>query len=258
MVLKIAAGAMAAAMLLGGAGLAAHGSSSHGSSSVRLAAAVSKPEDPKCPAGTTTVTVDGYATAQAPPNEITISLGVQTQSTKANVALTNNSTKANAVVAKLISDGVAKDDIQTSNLSIQPVYSGPKQVLTGYQVNDTLTVTLLNLNTAGSIIDDAAQIAGNSILVNNISFSLQNDGTILAEARAAAVRQAVAQAHAMASAAGMVLGTLCSLVDNTSQPQPNSVGSPEPLAAKASSTPVEAGEESVTADVTAVYALDNA
>ena len=66
MVLKIAAGAMAAAMLLGGAGLAARGSST-----VRLAAAVTKAQDPKCPTGATTVTVDGYATAQVVPNEIT-------------------------------------------------------------------------------------------------------------------------------------------------------------------------------------------
>jgi uncharacterized protein YggE len=252
MVLKTAAGAMAAAMLLGGAGLAAHGSSS-----VHLAAAISKPQDPKCPTGVTTVTVDGYATAQVAPNEITIGLGVQTQATKATVALNDNSTKANALVAKLISDGVAQDDIQTSNLSIQPVYSGPKQVLTGYQVNDTLTVTLLNLSSAGSIIDDAAQIAGNSIVVNNISFSVQNDGPVLAEARAEAVRQAQAQARAMASAAGMVLGTLCSLVDNTTPPQPNSVEGQAPLAARAATTPVEAGEESVSADVTAIYELDN-
>jgi uncharacterized protein YggE len=252
MVLKTAAGAMAAAMLLGGAGLAAHGSST-----VHLAAAISKPQDPKCATGVTSVTVDGYATAQVAPNEITISLGIQTQATKATVALTDNSTKANALVAKLISDGVAQDDIQTSNLSIQPVYSGPKQVLTGYQVNDTLTVTLLDLSTAGGIIDDAAQIAGNSVVLNSISFSVQNDGTVLAEARAAAVRQAHAQAQAMASAAGMALGTLCSLVDNTTPPQPNSVGAAEPLAAKAASTPVEAGMESVSADVTAVYELDN-
>jgi uncharacterized protein YggE len=251
MVLKIAAGAMAAAMLLGGAGLAAHGSST-----VRLAAAITKPQDPKCPTGVTTVTVDGYATAQVAPNEITISLGVQTQATKATAALTENSTKANALVAKLISDGVAQDNIQTSNLSIQPVYSGPKQVLTGYQVNDTLTVTLLDLSTAGGIVDDAAQIAGKSVVVNSISFSVQNDGTVLADARAAAVRQAQAQAKAMASAAGMSLGTLCSLVDNTNQPQPNSVGAAEPLAAKAASTPVEAGQESVSADVTAVYELE--
>jgi uncharacterized protein len=252
MVLKIAAGAVTAAMLLGGAGLAVHGSST-----VRLAAAVSKPQDPKCPTGVTTVTVDGYATAQVVPNEITISLGIQTQATKATVALDDNSTKANAVVAKLISDGVTQDNIQTSNLSIQPVYSGPKQLLTGYQVNDTLTVTLLDLSTAGGIIDDAAQIAGNSIVVNSISFSVQNDGTVLAQARAGAVRQAQAQAQAMASAAGMSLGTLCSLVDNTTPPQPNSVGSPAPLALKAVSTPVEAGEESVSADVTAIYELNN-
>jgi hypothetical protein len=94
-------------------------------------------------------------------------------------------------------------------------------------------------------------------VLNSISFSVQNDGTVLAQARAAAVRQAQAQAQAMASAAGMSLGTLCSLVDNTTPPQPNSVGAPEPLVAKAASTPVEAGEESVSADVTAVYELDN-
>ncbi len=129
-------------------------------------------------------------------------------------------------------------------------------MLTGYQVNDTLTVTLLNLSSAGGIIDDAAQIAGNSIVVNNISFSVQNDGTVLAEARAGAVRQAQAQAHAMASAAGMVLGTLCSLVDNTTPPQPNSVQGQAPLAAKAASTPVEAGQETVSADVTAIYELN--
>jgi len=250
MVLKTAAGAMLAAMLLGGAGLAAHGSSS-----AHLAAAISKPQDPKCPTGAATVTVDGHATAQQAPNEITISLGVQTQATKATVALNDNSTKANALVAKLLIDGVAQNDIQTSNLSIQPIYSGQKQLLTGYQVNDTLTVTLLDLKSAGTIIDDAAQIAGNSVVVNDISFSVQNDGTVLAEARAAAVRQATAQAHAMASAAGMVLGPLCSLVDNTAAPQPNSVGAAEPLAARAS-TPVEAGEETVSADVTAVYELE--
>jgi uncharacterized protein len=262
MELKTAAGAMLAAMLLGGVGLAAQGgssahasSSAHGGSAAHLTAATSKPQDPKCPTGTTTVTVDGYSTAQVAPNELTISLGVQTQNAKATVALSSNSDKANALVAKLISDGVAQDDIQTSNLSIQPIYSGAKQVLTGYQVNDTLTVTLTDLSSAGSIVDDAAAIVGNSVVVNNISFSVQNDGAVLSEARAAAVRQARSQAQAMASAAGLVLGPLCSLVDNTTPPQPNSVGGTVPLAARAS-TPVEAGEETVSADVTAVYELD--
>jgi uncharacterized protein YggE len=193
--------------------------------------------------------------AEEAPNELTISLGVQTESTKATLALSNNSTKANAVIATLMNDGVAQKDIQTSNLSIQPVYSGPKQVLTGYQVSDTLTVTVTNLSIAGTIVDDAAQAAGNAIVVNGISFTVQNDGAVLAEARAAAVRQAASQAAAMASAAGLVLGPLCSLVDNTSVPQPNSMGSPEPEAARAA-TPVEAGEEQVSADVTAIYELD--
>jgi uncharacterized protein YggE len=253
MVVKTAAGALLAALFISGAGVAAQASPSH--TSAHVTASTSKPQDPKCPTGATTVTVDGYGMAEQAPNELTISLGVQTEATKATVALSSNSTKANAVIASLMNDGVAQKDIQTSNLSIQPVYTGPKQVLTGYQVSNTLTVTVTNLSIAGTIVDDAAQAAGNAIVVNGISFSVQNDGAVLAEARAAAVRQAASQASAMASAAGLVLGPLCSLVDNTSVPQPNQVGSPEPLAARAA-TPVEAGEEQVMADVTAVYELD--
>lgn len=249
MIVKTGAGAMLAAILLGGAALAAHGSSSS-----QLAAAISAPQDPKCPTGATTVTVDGYGTAEEAPNELTITLGIQTQAAKATASLNANSTKANALIAELTSDGVAQKDIQTSDLSIQPVYTGPKRVLTGYQVDNTLTVTLLDLSRAGTIIDDAAQIAGNSVVVNGISFSVHNDATVLAEARAAAVRQAVGQAHAMASAAGLVLGQLCSLVDNTAVPEPSLPEAAAPLAA--SSTPVEPGEEQVTADVTAVYELE--
>ena len=246
-----AAVALGGAVLFGGTGLAAAGSTAHHPGAVRNATPTPTPAA-KCPNGAPTVTVDGYGTAQAAPNQLTISLGVQTQSTNAAAALSANSAKANALVDKLRSDGVPAVDMQTSNLSIQPVYN-PKQVITGYQVNNTLTVTLLQLSSAGSIIDDAAQVAGNSVLVNNIAFSVQNDGPVLAKARAAAVRQATAQAQAMAAAAGMALGPLCSLQDNTGQPQPLSLGAAAPSAAR--STPVEPGQQTVSADVTAVYEL---
>jgi hypothetical protein len=212
----------------------------------------------QCRTNSSTVTVQGYGTAEAQPNELTISLGVQTQASSAAVALQRNSAAASALIATLESDGVAAKDLQTSGVSVQPVYTGPKQLITSYQVMNGVTVTLYDLSAAGKIIDDAAAAAGNAIVVNGINFSVANDDALLAEARVAAVHQAAAQAQQMASAAGMSLGVLCSLVDNTSPPSPNGNLSAEAPKAASPSTPIEAGQEQVTANVTAVYALDAA
>jgi uncharacterized protein YggE len=207
-----------------------------------------------CPATASTVTVQGYGTATGQPDELTISLGVQTQAPTASAALDNNSAKANALISVLEADGIDKQDLQTSDLSVQPVYTGPKQLITGYQVMDTVTVTLYDLASAGKVIDDAAHAAGNAIVVNDIAFSVKDDSALLGQARAAAVRQASGQAQMMASAAGMSLGHLCSLVDNTSPPQPVTLDSGAPTKA-AAPTPIEPGQEQVTANVTAVYEL---
>jgi hypothetical protein len=184
-----------------------------------------------------------------------ISLGVQTQASTAAAALRNNSAKANALISTLEVDGLTKQDLQTSGLVVQPVYTGPKQKITGYQVMNTVTVTLYDLAQAGKIIDDAAHAAGNAIVVNDIQFSIKNDTALLGQARAAAVRQATGQAQLMASAAGMSLGPLCSLVDNSSQPVVPVLSSGAPTKEAVPSTPIEAGTVQVTADVTAVYGL---
>ena len=219
------------------------------------ASAAVTPTVTRCPTNAATVTVQGSGTAEAQPNMLTISLGVQTQASTATVALDTNSAKANALIAALEADGVASQDLQTSGLSVQPVYTGPKQLITGYQVMDTVTVVLYNLADAGKIIDDAAHAAGNAIVVNSIAFSVKDDAALLGQARAAAVRQAMGQAQVMAAAAGLSRGALCSLVDNTNPPQPVTFNSGAPTKAATPTTPIEAGEEVVTANVTAVYEL---
>ena len=132
-------------------------------------------------------------------------------------------------------------DLQTSGLTVQPVYTGPKQLITSYQVMNNVTVTLYDLAEAGKIIDDAASAAGNAIVVNSIAFSVKDDTALLGQARAAAVRQAMGQAQVMAAAAGMSLGHLCSLVDNSSEPPPVTFASGAPGKATAPSTPVATG-----------------
>jgi uncharacterized protein YggE len=209
-----------------------------------------------CPSGTATVTAHGHGTTQGPPDLLTVSLGVQTSASSAREALTANSSAANGLIAQLHKDGVADADLQTSGLSIQPTYN--KTVITGYQVTNTVTAQLHNIAGAGALIDDASQAAGNAIQVNSIAFSIQDDSALTASAKQAAVRQARSQAQAMATGAGMDLGRLCSLSDNSAQvPQPifGQLAAGGGGTAGVAAPPIETGAQKVTADVTAVYRL---
>jgi uncharacterized protein YggE len=203
------------------------------------------------------VTVAGDGNVEGTPDTASVDLGVQTQAPSAAAALASNNAKAQALLNRLESDGIAKKDLQTSGLSLQPVLTGPKNVLTGYQVTNSVTVTVHDLSLAGKLIDDAVSAAGNAVQVSDISFSIQNETALLGQARAAAVRQALDQAQLMAAAAGMKLGVLCSLEDNSSEPgpQPVSYSFSSAHAAGLPATPVEAGSQEISANVTAVYEL---
>jgi uncharacterized protein YggE len=165
--------------------------------------------------------------------------------------------KAQALVNVLVGAGVAKSDIQTSNLSVQPNYNA-KGEISSYEVDNDLTVTLkgaAQLGQAGNVIDAAGRAAGNALRISGISFSLSNTSSLMAEARAAAVRDARSQAAAMAAGAGEVLGPLCSLQDESQTSPPPTVLPFAMTAPSATTTPVEAGSLQLTATVMAVYAL---
>jgi uncharacterized protein len=249
---KTGAAVALGALLLGGAGLGACGS---GSGHAVTTASIM--QESKCQSGLPTVSVQGYGSVEGTPNQAIISLGVQTQAATAAAAMNANATKSSALVKVMETDGVPAADLQTSGLSVQPNYNNAGTVITSYQVTNSVTVTLNNLALSGAIIDDAARVAGNAVRVDGITFAVQNETTLLGQARAAAVKQAVGQARVMASAAGTTLGPLCSLQDNTSAPNPppvlNDYAAASPAAAR---TPIEAGSEQVTANVTVVYQLN--
>jgi len=241
------------AVLLGAAGIAGYSGASHGSFRPVHPQTISTVA--KCGTGTPTLTIQGNGSATAAPDEAMIGLGVQTQAATAAAAMSTNSIRANALVVKLEADGVAQSDLQTSNLSVQPNYNNNGTVITGYQVSNDITVTLHNVAGAGKIIDDAASVAGNAIRVEGITFAVPDQESLMAQARAAAVRQAASQAQVMAAAAGLVLGPLCSLQDNSSITPPQPLFASGAPAAMATTTPVETGSLQVTANITAVYEL---
>ena len=248
------AGGVVAALVIAGAGLGAAvmalarggGSGGNGGSTA-------------CVSSAPRLISHGSGTATGTPDLLTIVVGVDVTAPTASGALGEDNVKTSGVLRALERGGVASRDVQTTGLSIQPQYSYPHgvQTLTGYEVTNTVTAKLRELARAGRVIDAVAAAAGNAVRVDSLSFSIEDPAALQDQARVQAVRQALSHARSMAAAAGERLGPVCSVADQTEQPPVQ----PLPFAGlsanrAAAQVPLEAGSQSVTDQVTLVYALE--
>jgi uncharacterized protein YggE len=201
------------------------------------------------------ITVTGTGTVTGVPNQLVLSMGVQTSASSVSTALTEANQAARRVMNALRSSGVHRGDIQTSGLSIQPNYANGSPAPVGYAVSEQLTATLRDLAKAGSQIQAAAHAGGNTTTVNGISLNLTDTGSLLARARAAAVRDAHAKASQFASAIGHQLGAVVSLTSQSSVPYPIFNGYAAAASGAAPSVPVSPGKQQVSVQITVVYAI---
>jgi uncharacterized protein YggE len=206
---------------------------------------------------THSITVVGDGVVEGTPNVLTLTLGVSTRDPSAATALAHNSELAVKVIGVLKGAGVTDKDIQTSDLSISPNVASSGNHVDGYQVDDTVTAKLRDINKAGSIVDDTTKAAGDEVVVRGLSFSFDDNTSMVAAARTLAVKRAQDQARQLADAAGVSLGVLDS-ISSTNVP----VGSPtEPSPARPASgaaapaPPVNPGSQTVSVEVTLVYQI---
>ena len=208
-------------------------------------------------AGAARITVTGTGNVSGVPNQLSLSMGVQTSAGSVATALRQANAAARSVAAVLRRSGVAASDIQTSGLSIYPNYSNSSGVPSGYQVSEQLTITLRRLSVAGSQISAAARAGGNATTIDGVSLNLSDTSTLLASAREKAVADAKAKAAAYAHALGRPLGAVVSMSEAT----PAVPFQPLPMAASASGSrapspvPVHPGTQQLSVTVTVVFAL---
>jgi len=127
-----------------------------------------------------TISVSGTATASSNPDVLILVLGVESEAKTANESLSENSDSLNSVISSLSDSGISKDDIQTSNFSIYPLYDSIKdsngnwqQILNGYRVSNILSIQTEKIDSAGDIIDAAVSSGANR--VDNVSFQLSDN-----------------------------------------------------------------------------------
>ena len=174
---------------------------------------------------------------------------------------------ANALTAMLDAlraQGVKEADIQTRHFSIQAEYDwieslrgGSERVLTGYRVDNIVSVKMRDLERAGVVIDAVAAAGGDATRIDGVSFDAEDRAAAEAEARALALRDAIAKADQFAAEAGVTRGGLLHVAE-TSYATPL-FGRAESLAAAdgfGAPTPIIGGSLEVTATVQAVFAIE--
>nr|WP_087575542.1 SIMPL domain-containing protein [Sphingomonas sp. CDS-1] len=209
------------------------------------------------------VTLNVTETVEAAPDMATVGTGVQTRAQTAAQAMRDNAVQMDKLIAALVKAGIPKKDIQTSgiNLSVQYDYSnrdgqpsGPRFI--GYEASNQLSVKLRDIKKVGTLLDTMVEAGATN--VNGPSFSISDPTPMLAQARAAALKTARAQADFYAQAAGYRSARLVSLAESNSGGQP-----PMPMmvtarfkADSAPATPVEPGQVGSSVTLTVQYALE--
>jgi uncharacterized protein YggE len=199
------------------------------------------------------MTVTGDGQVKAAPDEAELSTGVVTQAVTAAAAMSKNREAMNKIFATLKNLGIAQKDIQTSDFSVSPQTGpGDTQKITGYQVSNTVHATIENLSRLGPALD--ALVASGSNSLGDIAFSIRDPKPLEAQARAAAMHDAIDKAQSYARAANLQLGPILSVSEGGEVPRPMFRALAMAPAA-AAPTPIAAGEESVSANVTVTFEI---
>jgi uncharacterized protein len=245
----VAAGVASAGLLIGAFTLGVGQTSASPSAGAAALTAATGPAP-----GGARITVTGTGNVSGVPNQLVLSLGVQTNGSSVAGALRQANAAVRAITAALTHTGVSAADIQTSDLFIQPNYNN-SGAPSGYGVSEQLSVTLNHLAAAGTQISRAVRAGGNATVVDNVSLNLSDTGTLLASARARAVADAKAKASAYARALGRPLGPVVSMTETTPPAQPFAPAPFANAAKGASTVPVHPGTQQLSVTVTVVFAL---
>lgn len=153
----------------------------------------------------TRITVIGDAQTKIAPDTAVITFSVVTQNAQALNAQQENAKKSEAVKTAVEAVTDAKPEVKTSdyNLSPQQDYSMDTPKISGYEVKNTVTVSIKDLSKVGAVIDAATKAGANSI--EGIQFVLRENSPAQGDALALATRQAMTKAEAIAQSLNGVI-----------------------------------------------------
>ncbi|SLJ92796.1 hypothetical protein SAMN06272721_101502 [Arthrobacter sp. P2b] len=207
--------------------------------------------------GAGTVTVTGTGWAEAAPDLMLVSIGVECRAASVEASYSGAGEALAAVIAVFRSAGVAAADTRTTGLTVRADLvwrEGEGQQVAGYVAGSTLSIRLRNLASASGTISEAVRAGGNDARLNGLQLTLSDDSAVREQARAAAWQDALRAAAQFAALASATLGPVVSVTEH------HPAQGPVPLAgiqraSAVESLAIEPGESRVETAVTVVWEL---
>ena len=185
--------------------------------------------------GPTTISVTGEGEVFATPDIGQFSFSVRAEGQDATEAQGKSAEAINAIMSYLKSEGVDEKDIKTQNYNLSPRYryeertcaSGfycppGEQILDGYEVNQTISVKVRNLEKAGDLISGVGNQGATNI--SGLQFTIDDESVLVAEARDVAVADAKAKAREIADSLGVRLVKIVGFYEENDRPMPYGYG----------------------------------
>ncbi|HCC83331.1 TPA: hypothetical protein DEP96_00615 [Candidatus Uhrbacteria bacterium] len=204
-----------------------------------------------------TITVTGEGKASQVPDEAEVDLSITSTGATSNEAQDTNSTAMNALLAKMKSLGIVAADLQTSQYNLSQTYDydvSPAKVI-GYQVTQSLTVTMRDTSLADKVLAAAGDLGVTNI--GNVALTVSDTTKVVSDARQLAITKAQVQAASIASAMGQRIGSVVSYNESTGgSPYPYYSGMMADKAMGGAPSPeIAVGSNESVVNVTITYSL---
>lgn len=153
------------------------------------------------------ISTTGYGEIEATPDMAEFSVRVVQSQMNADQAKQGVDFVVDKFLSGLMSEGIEKKDIQSSNLYLSPQYHYPekgKPELVGYRASRTVTVQVMDLENLNNYLDLALESGINQ--VDNIQLKVKDQGQYQEAARMAAIKDAQSKAASLAKGFDQNLG----------------------------------------------------
>jgi uncharacterized protein YggE len=219
------------------------------------------------------IAVNGTGEVLAVPDVASFSFSVVEEGKTVKDAQDKATKKINSILDSVKSMGVEDKDIKTTSYNSYPkyeytqvactnLYCPPgKQVLTGYEVSQSVTVKVRNTDKAGEALTKVGELgAGN---ISGLDFVVDDLEKVKAEAREKAVADAKAKAKILSKTLGVKLDTVVNFYENGDGAYPimyreaamDSKSSMGGMMAAQATPSVPVGENKVVSNVTITYEI---
>jgi len=152
------------------------------------------------------ITVTGDAEVKVVPDEVIITLGIETDSKDLNAAKTENDEKIKKIINAAKNLKIEDKYIQTDYMNIAPRYKDywQKDEFIGYFVRKNISITLKDVSKFEQLLSNVLEAGAN--YVHGIDFRTTELRKHRDEARALAIKAAKEKADALAKQLGQVVG----------------------------------------------------